>query len=301
MLPDRFVESCHKTHVSVSPCWLSSLYAVRSDCPHPYWLWPGVQGGSPHHHVCSSPSQLWAPTLSKGSAVSQWMPEAQIVIVATPAPALVLGAFGPSYVTSSFTAFPDACQEVNCDFFFFFLIHWHQKLFLLSWIHYGCRGFSQTQIHGAGPWNRTCKTGHLVCTCAKEQLQNGLQTRPSLCVSSSSPASTICSVCVETPTGSRKFCLMEETQDKSWGQTGRRPCCTDRCSSGFTWFLQEESNLSKLVWVCFFVLFYSLVHILSPSVLNHLSAGLIQFTEFLSGIWCRSLYHPIPPRPGWCI
>lgn len=60
-------------------------------------------------------------------------------------------------------------------------------------------------------------------------------------------------------------------------------------------------NLSKLVWVCFFVLFYSLVHILSPSVLNHLSAGLIQFTEFLSGIWCRSLYHPIPPRPGWCI
>lgn len=91
------------------------------------------------------------------------------------------------------------------------------------------------------------------------------------------------------------------TQDKSWGQTGRRPCCTDRCSSGFTWFLQEESNLSKLVWVCFFVLFYSLVHILSPSVLNHLSAGLIQFTEFLSGIWCRSLYHPIPPRPGWCI
>lgn len=106
------------------------------------------------------------------------------------------------------------------------------------------------------------------------------------------------------PTGSRKFCLMEETQDKSWGQTGHRPCVTLLHRLVFFWLYlvpPGRINLSKLVWVCFFVLFYSLVHILSPSVLNHLSAGLIQFTEFLSGIWCRSLYHPIPPRPGWCI
>lgn len=52
-----------------------------------------------------------------------------------------------------------------------------------------------------------------------------------------------------------------------------------RCSCGFLWF--QEFSLQKLVWVCFFVLFYSLFCILSPSVLNHLSADLIQFTEFL--------------------
>lgn len=149
MLPDRFVESCHKTHVSVSPCWLSSLYAVRSDCPHPYWLWPGVQGGSPYHHVCSSPSQLWTPTLSKGSAFSQWMPEAQIVMCCHPSSCFGAWCLWP-LIRHIIIYSISRCQEMNCDFFFFFLIHWHQK-FLLSWIHYGCRGFSQTQICGAGP------------------------------------------------------------------------------------------------------------------------------------------------------
>lgn len=149
MLPDRFVESCHKTHVSVSPCWLSSLYAVRSDCPHPYWLWPGVQGGSPYHHVCSSPFQLWTPTLSKGSAFSQWMPEAQIVTVLPPQ--LLLWCLVPLAPHTSYHHLQHFPMPGNELWFFFFLIHWHQKLFLLSWIHYGCRGFSQTQICGAGP------------------------------------------------------------------------------------------------------------------------------------------------------
>lgn len=135
----------------------------------------------------------------------------------------------------------------------------------------------------------------------KSQLKNGLQKRHSHCVSSSSPASTICSVCVETP-----HWLQEVLPDG--GDPGQK-LGTDGSQAllhrlVFFWLYlvpPGRINLSKLVWVCFFVLFYSLVHILSPSVLNHLSAGLIQFTEFLSGIWCRSLYHPIPPRPGWCI
>lgn len=147
MLPDRTVESFYKTHVSGSPCWLSSLYTVKSDYPHPYWLWPGVQGGSSWHHVFSSPSQLWPPIPSKGSAFSQWMPEAQIVTVLLPQ--LLLWCLVPLV---SHTSYPilHFLMPGN-ELWFFFLIHWHQILFLLSWVYYECRGFSQTQIWGAGP------------------------------------------------------------------------------------------------------------------------------------------------------
>lgn len=63
--------------------------------------------------------------------------------VATPVPTLVLGAFGFSYTLLSYLHI--------LQFVIFFLIHWHQKLFLLSWVHYECTGFFQTQICGGGP------------------------------------------------------------------------------------------------------------------------------------------------------
>lgn len=72
----------------------------------------------------------------------------------------------------------------------------------------------------------------LFCICVlKSQLKNGLQKQlhslyyilkmleQALLSLSTVAALPQPSVCVETPTGSRKRCLMEETQDKSWGQT----------------------------------------------------------------------------------
>lgn len=51
-------------------------------------------------------------------------------------------------------------------FFFFFLIHWHQKLLLLSWAHCECR--ASQQLCGSGLLDRACKVGHLVLhPCAR--------------------------------------------------------------------------------------------------------------------------------------
>lgn len=164
MLPNRIVESCHKTHVPhvpmsalwravtrhtfpIFPCPLASWCVLsdqaihmHSDYGQVYRVIAHVTESAAVHPSCEHPHCLRA--LLSHSECQKLM---RIVTVLPPQ--FLLWCLVPlvshiPYVISSYTAV--------CDFFFF-LIHWHQKLFLLSWVHYECRGFFQTQICGGGP------------------------------------------------------------------------------------------------------------------------------------------------------
>lgn len=126
--------------------------AVRWGCPHPYWPWPGVQGGS---------SCLCVPAVS--THTSQGMP-------AQP-PQLLLWCLVPlvpriPYVILSHTAFPDARKWIVI--FFFFKFTGTKNNFFWAGFTVSVGASSKHRYVVEVPWNRTCMAGHLVLhMCAK--------------------------------------------------------------------------------------------------------------------------------------
>lgn len=207
------------------------MCVVKLGHPHPYWLWPGVQGGGACRHAC-----LCTETADR---------------VTVPALTLVLGAFGsltPYFIYMSW------CQKIESwlfflSFFSFFKFTGTKNYFF--WAGFTMRvGLLPNRCVVQVSWNRACKVGHLALhMCAGRVSWRVDFRRNSTSLVSKSQrhfGKALLSHC-----GNSQplpclcwdlYWLREALPD--WRQPRTRVgsrritgCCTERCSCGFVWFL----------------------------------------------------------------